>query len=65
MKSQPMETAPSGRTVLVKHKMLGWIEATFYEECYSKHGFGWDSPSQDYWLYPDDMEAWAELPEEE
>lgn len=71
MKAQPIATAPSGRFVLVKHKVFGWIEAMFDPEVYTqsiqqhgdKGGFGWSNPGQDNWMYHRDMEAWAELPE--
>lgn len=71
-KAQPMETAPKNRPVLVKHKVLGWFQAQFYQDVYDQSiaqhgdlgGFGWSAIWSDNWLYHKDMIAWAELPED-
>lgn len=72
MKVQPIETVPTGRTVLVKHKVFGWFQAQFHKDVYDQSiaqhedlgGFGWGAAWSDSWLYHKDMIAWAELPEE-
>lgn len=74
MKAYPIETAPHGRFILVKHSVYGWIEAMFdpvvYEQSVQvwgpdKGGFGWSNPGMDNWMYAKDVELWAELPIEE